>query len=416
MMHTFDTPLDVAAIRADFPILHQENYPGVPLVYLDNAATSQKPNSVIEAMDDYYRRYNANVHRGVYKISEQATEAYEGARKKIAKLINAASTREVIYTRGTTESLNLIAQTWGRVNLKQGDVVISTEMEHHSNIVPWQILAQEIGFELRYIPITEDGMLDMEAFHTLLDERVKLVTVTHVSNVMGTINPVREIVEAGHNIGALVAIDGAQSVPHMAVDMQTLDCDFFAFSSHKMLGPTGIGILYGKREHLETMPPFMGGGDMIKRVELTGSQWNDLPWKFEAGTPAIAEAIGLGYAVDYLNKIGLEKIHQHEQALTAYALERLSEVPGVRVLGPSDPAIKGGVAAMVLEDAHAHDVAANFDRAGVAVRAGHHCAMPLHQHYHVAATARASFYLYNTFDEIDRLIEALYVVKETFAG
>jgi cysteine desulfurase/selenocysteine lyase len=371
---------------------------------------------VIEAMDDYYRRYNANVHRGVYKISEQATEAYEGARKKIAKLINAASTREVIYTRGTTESLNLIAHTWGRANLKPGDVVISTEMEHHSNIVPWQILAQEIGFELRYVPVTEDGMLDMEAFHALLDERVKLVTVTHVSNVMGTINPVKDIIETAHTVGALVTIDGAQSVPHMTVDVQALDCDFFAFSSHKMLGPTGIGILYGKREHLEAMPPFLGGGDMIKRVELTGSQWNDLPWKFEAGTPAIAEAIGLGTAVDYLSKIGIEKIHHHEQALTAYALERLSEVPGVRVIGPSDPALKGGVAAMVLEDAHAHDVAAILDRAGVAVRAGHHCAMPLHQRYHVAATARASFYLYNTFDEIDRLIEALYTVKETFAG
>ncbi len=414
-MHTFDTPLDVEAIREDFPILHQEIYPGVPLVYLDNAATSQKPTSVIEAMDDYYRRYNANVHRGVYKMSEDATEAYENGRKKIATLINAASTREVIFTRGTTESLNLVANTWGRVNLKPGDVVISTEMEHHSNIVPWQILAQQIGFEVLYIPITEDGMLDMEAFRGLLDDRVRLVTVAHVSNVMGTINPVKEIIEAAHNMGALVAIDGAQSVPHMLVDVQALDCDFFAFSSHKMLGPTGVGILYGKRTHLEAMPPFLGGGDMIKRVELTGSQWNDLPWKFEAGTPAIAEAIGLGYAVDYLNQIGIEKIHQHEQALTAYALERLSEVPGVRVLGPADPALKGGVAAMVLEDAHAHDVAAILDRAGVAVRAGHHCAMPLHQHYHIAATARASFYLYNTFDEIDHMIEALYTVKETFA-
>jgi len=414
-MNSFDTPLDVEAIRKDFPVLHQEVQPGIPLIYLDNGATSQKPSTVIETMNDYYRRYNANVHRGIHKLSEEATFAYEGARKKIQQFINAGSSREVIYTRGTTESINLVAHSWGRTNLKPGDVVISTEMEHHANIVPWQILAQQIGFTIKYIPVTEDGFLNLNAFRAMLDEHVKLVTVMHVSNVLGTINPIKEIGQAAHSVGALLLVDGAQSVPHLSIDVQDLDCDFFAFSSHKMLGPTGVGILYGKKEHLEAMPPFMGGGDMIKRVTLQGSQWNDLPWKFEAGTPSIAEAIGLGAAVDYLNEVGMGKIHAHEMALTGYALERLSEMPGVRVLGPSDPSQKGGIAAMILEDAHAHDIAEILNRYGIAIRAGHHCAMPLHQRYEVAASARASFYLYNTFDEIDRLIDALYKVKETFA-
>jgi cysteine desulfurase/selenocysteine lyase len=414
-MTTIDTPLDVEAIRKDFPVLHQEVRPGMPLIYLDNAATSQKPLRVIEKMNDYYCRYNANVHRGIHKLSEDATLAYEGARKKIQKFINAGSSREVIYTRGTTEGINLVAYTWGRANLGPGDVVISTAMEHHANIVPWQILAQEKGFAIKYIPVTEDGFLDMESFHAMLDEHVKLVTLMHVSNVLGTINPIQEIIAAAHSVGALALIDGAQSVPHLSIDVQELDCDFFAFSSHKMLGPTGVGILYGKKEHLETMPPFMGGGDMIKRVTLDGSQWNDLPWKFEAGTPSIAEAIGLGEAVDYLSEIGMDNIHAHEVAITGYALERLAEVPGVRLLGPADPALKGAVAAMVLEDAHAHDIAEILNHHGIAIRAGHHCAMPLHQRYEVAASARASFYLYNTPGEVDRLIEALYKVKETFA-
>lgn len=414
-MSDFKTPLDVQAIRADFPVLDQEVRPGVSLVYLDNSATSQKPLSVIQTMDDYYRRYNANVHRGIHKLSEEATLAYEGARKKVQKFINAESAREVIITRGTTESLNLVAYSWGRANLKPGDVVLSTEMEHHANIVPWQILAEQTGFTLKFVPVTDDGFLDMDAFYAMLDERVKLVTVMHVSNVLGTINPVEEMIRAAHQVGALALIDGAQSVPHLAVDVQALDCDFFAFSSHKMLGPTGAGILYGKKAVLESMPPFMGGGDMIKRVTLDGSQWNELPWKFEAGTPSISEVIGLGAAVDYLSKVGMENIHQHEVAITGYALERLSEVPGVRVLGPTDPAKKGGVAAMVLEDAHAHDIAEILNHEGVAVRAGHHCAMPLHQRYNIAASARASFYLYNTFEEVDRLVSALYKVKETFA-
>jgi cysteine desulfurase/selenocysteine lyase len=413
--HDFKTPLDVAALREDFPVLDQEVRPGVPLVYLDNAATSQKPRVVIDTMSDFYMRYNANVHRGIHKLSEEATDAYEGARKRIARFINAASHREIIYTRNTTESINLVAWTWGRTNLGPGDVVLSTEMEHHSNIVPWQIIAEQVGCEVRYVPAREDGEFDWEAFEGLLDERVKLVTVTHMSNVLGTILPVRRLADAAHAVGALFLVDGAQSAPHLPVDVQAMDADFFAFSAHKMLGPTGIGVLYGRRELLEAMPPFMGGGDMIKRVELAASQWNDLPWKFEAGTPAIAEAIGFGAAVDYLEKIGMENVHAHEVAITGYALERLAEVPGVRVLGPTDPTHKGGVAAMVMADVHPHDIAQILDHHGIAIRAGHHCAMPLHQSYNVVASARASFYLYNTFEEIDKLVEGLYAVKETLA-
>ncbi|MEJ2148456.1 MAG: cysteine desulfurase [Chloroflexota bacterium] len=411
--HDFKTPLDVAALREDFPVLDQEVRPGVPLVYLDNAATSQKPYVVIDAMNDFYTRYNANVHRGIHKLSEEATDAYEDARKRIARFVNAASHREIIYTRNTTESINLVAWTWGRTNLGPGDVVLSTEMEHHSNIVPWQMIAEQVGCEVRYVPAREDGEFDWEAFEGLLDERVKLVTVTHMSNVLGTILPVRRLADAAHAVGALFLVDGAQSAPHLPVDVQAMDADFFAFSAHKMLGPTGIGVLYGRRELLEAMPPFMGGGDMIKRVELAASQWNDLPWKFEAGTPAIAEAIGFGAAVDYLEKIGMENVHAHEVAITGYALERLAEVPGVRVLGPADPTHKGGVAAMVMDDVHPHDIAQILDHHGIAIRAGHHCAMPLHQSYNVVASARASFYLYNTFEEVDRLVEGLYAVKET---
>jgi len=414
-MNEYKTPLDVKAIRADFPILDQEVRPGVPLVYLDNAATSQKPLSVIETMNDYYQRYNSNVHRGIHKLSEQATDAYENARKRIARFINAASFREIIYTRNTTESINLVAWSWGRANIKQGDVIISTEMEHHSNIVPWQILAQQTGAELRFVPLTEEGLLDMAAFHAMLDERVKLVTVTHMSNVVGTIQPVREMAEAAHAVGALILVDGAQSAPHVPVDVRAMDCDFFAFSGHKMLGPTGIGVLYGKRAVLEAMPPFLAGGDMIKRVELSGAVWNDLPYKFEAGTPSIAEAIGLGAAIDYLEKVGLEAIHQHEIAITAYALDRLAEVPGMRVLGPADARLRGGLAAMVMADHHPHDIAEILNYEGVAVRAGHHCAMPLHQRYGVVASTRASFYLYNDFEEVDRLIAALYKARERLA-
>lgn len=408
-------PYDVAAVRADFPILHQEHHAGVPLVYLDNAASSQKPLKVIEALDSYYRGYNANVHRGIHKLSEAATSAYEESRLKIRKFINAPSKREIIFTRGTTESINLVAQTWGRANLKAGDVVVSTVMEHHSNIVPWQILAAEKGFTIRYIPLLPDGTLDLEVLNTFLKhEPVKLVTLMHVSNVLGTVNPVKQIIHAAHSVGAKVLLDGAQSVPHMPVDVQALDTDFFAFSGHKMVGPTGVGVLYGKRELLEAMPPWMGGGDMISSVRLEGSTWNDLPYKFEAGTPAIAEVIGLGYAVDYLSQLGMDKVHAYEQIITEYALERLAEVPDLKVYGP-DARQKGAVAAFTFADIHPHDVAQILDSEGVAVRAGHHCAMPLHQHLQVNATARASFYLYNTFSEVDALIEALYKARKTFA-
>ena len=408
-------PYDVQIVRADFPILNQEHHDGTPLIYLDNAATSQKPLKVIEALDDYYRRYNANVHRGIYKLSEEATSAYEGARIKIKRFINAPSKREIIFTRGTTESINLVANTWGRANLKAGDVVISTVMEHHSNIVPWQILAAEKGFTIRYVPVLEDGTLDREFLSKVLrDEPVKLVTLTHVSNVLGTINPVADIAQEAHAAGALVLADGAQSVPHMPVNVQALGVDFFAFSGHKMVGPTGIGVLYGKRALLDAMPPWMGGGDMISQVKLEGSTWNDLPYKFEAGTPAIAEAIGLGYAVDYLTELGIEKIHAHEQAITEYALDRLAEVPGLKLFGP-DASQKGSVAAFKFDDIHAHDVAQILDSEGVAVRAGHHCAMPLHEHLGANATARASFYLYNTPSEVDALIEALYKAKKAFS-
>lgn len=415
-MSTLTLPFDIEKIRADFPVLHEKHHDDVPLIYLDNAASSQKPLQVIEGLNAYYRLYNANVHRGIHKLSEEATEAYEGARKKVQKFINAKSRREVIYTRGTTESINLVAQTWGRANLGAGDVVLSTVMEHHSNIVPWQILAAEKGFTVKFIPTNPDGTLDMDAYKKLLNANtVKLVAVVHSSNVLGTINPVPEMAQLAHDNGALILVDAAQSVPHMSVDVQALDVDFLAFSGHKMVGPTGIGILYGKRKLLNDMPPWMGGGDMISKVTLDGSTWNELPYKFEAGTPSIAEAIGLGFAVDYLSEIGMNKIHQHERLMTEYALERLAEVPGVTVYGPSAEK-KGAVAAFTVEGIHAHDVAQLLDSHGVAVRAGHHCAMPLHDDVlHVPATSRASFYLYNKPEEIDVFIDALYQVKKTFA-
>jgi len=408
-------PYDVEAIRADFPILQQEHHPGTPLIYLDNAASSQKPLQVIEAMNAYYRTTHSNVHRGIHKLSESATLAYEGARKKIRSFINAANWREVIFTRGTTESINLVAQTWGRANLGPGDVVIASVMEHHANIVPWQILAAERGFTIAYIPVTSDGRLDLEVYERLLAQNsVKLVSVVHCSNVLGAVNPIAAMARQAHAHGALFLADGAQSVPHMPVDVQALDVDFFVFSSHKMAGPTGIGILYAKRAILDTMPPYQGGGDMIAQVTLQGSTWNELPYKFEAGTPSIAEAVGLGAAVDYLSHLGMTTVHRHEQSITQYALERLSEVPGVKVYGP-DAQHKGAVAAFTMEGVHAHDIAQFLDADGIAVRAGHHCAMPLHHHLGVSATARASFYLYSTYSEVDSLAESLYKVRRTFA-
>jgi len=408
-----DYGYDIAAVRADFPILRQNHHDDVPLIYLDNAASSQKPLQVIESIEQYYKGYNANVHRGIHKLSEEATSAYEGVRKKIRKFINAGSRREVIYTRGTTEGINLVANTWGRGFLKPGDVILSTVMEHHANIVPWQILSAQIGTKVMYVPMLPNGTLDMDAYERLLrDEPVKLVAVAHVSNVLGTVNPVEDMVKKAHEAGAKILIDAAQSAPHMPLDVQAIDADFLTFSSHKMIGPTGIGVLYGKRDLLEEMPPWMGGGDMISTVTLQGSTWNDLPYKFEAGTPSIAEAIGFGAAIDYLTNLGMETIHAQEQRITAYLLERLSEVPGITVFGPEADQ-KGAVAAFVVESAHAHDVAQLLDAEGVAVRAGHHCAMPLHTELGVSATSRASFYLYNTYDEVDTLIEALYKVQKT---
>lgn len=404
--------LDVEAIRRDFPILHQEVH-GRPLVYLDNAASSQKPRAVIEALDEYYRRYNANVHRGIHTLSERAGQAYEKARRKVARFINARSVKEVIWTRNTTESINLVAYSWGRANIGAGDEILLTEMEHHSNLIPWQILAEEKNAELNFICVTDDGLLDLEGLDQLLTERTKLVSLAHMSNVLGTINSVAEIARRAHAVGAKVLLDAAQSVPHLPVDVRALDCDFMAFSGHKMCGPTGIGVLYGKRELLEEMPPFLGGGDMIKEVSLESSTWNDLPWKFEAGTPSIAEAIGMGVAVDYLDGVGMSAIHRHEQEVARYALEALSSVGGLTLYGP--PAeMRGGVTTFNVPGVHPHDLATILDSEGVAIRAGHHCAQPLMRRYGVPATARASFYLYNTQAEVDVLIRGLEKAKAIF--
>ena len=406
-------PLNVNEIRKDFPILKRETANGVPLVYLDSTATSQKPLAVIEAMDSYYRRSNANIHRGVHTLAEEATAMYEAAREKIAKFINAPSARQIIYTRNTTESINLVAYSWGRANLKTGDLVILTEMEHHSNLVPWHMLEAERGIRLEFIPVTDDGMLDLDAYKTLLSLSPKLVSFTHMSNVLGTINPAAEIIRMAHAADAITLVDAAQSVPHLKVDAQALDADFLAFSAHKMCGPTGIGALYGRLELLESMPPFLGGGDMIKEVKLRSFRANTLPHKFEAGTPAIAEAVGFGAAVDYLNSVGMDNISAHEHEITEYALERLEEIPGVKLFGP-DARHKGGVAAFTLEGVHPHDVAQILDRDGIAVRAGHHCAQPLHERFGIPATSRASFYLYNTKEEVDKLVNGIYKVKELF--
>ena len=405
--------IDIDRIRADFPILNRETRPGVPVVYFDSTATSQKPVLVIEAMDIFYRQSNANIHRGIHTLAEEATAMYEAAREKIAGFINAPSAKQIIYTRNTTESINLVAYTWARANLKSGDLVILTEMEHHSNLVPWHILNAERGIHLEFIPVTQDGLLDLDAYRTLLKLGPKLVSFTHMSNVLGTINPAAEIIRLAHEAGAITLVDGAQSVPHFPVDVQALDADFLAFSAHKMCGPTGIGALYGKKDLLETMPPFLGGGDMIKTVHLREFVPNSIPHKFEAGTPAIAEAVGFGAAVDYLTSVGMDAIAAHEHEITEYALERLEEVPGVTLFGPGAQD-KGGVASFTFEGVHPHDVAQILDQGGVAVRAGHHCAQPLHEKFGITATTRASFYLYNTKEEVDKLINGIYKVKEIF--
>ena len=407
--------LDPRALGADFPILEQRPH-GKRLVYLDSAATSQKPRAVIEAMDRYYREYNANVHRGIYEISEKATQEYEGARAQVARFVNAPSAQEIVWTRNATEAINLVAYSWGRRNIGQGDAIVLTEMEHHANLVPWQILAQEVDGDLEFIPITDDGLLRLDVFEVLLRLRPKLVAFTHVSNALGTINPVREMVEMAHAAGALVLVDGAQAVPHLPVDVQALGADFYVFSGHKMLGPTGSGVLWGRRELLDAMPPFMAGGDMIREVKLRRSEFNDVPWKFEAGTPDISAAIGLGVAADYLRELGMERVREHERELVAYALNVLPrEVPGIALYGPAAD-LRGGVVAFNLPGIHPHDVAQILDRSGVCVRAGHHCTMPLHERLDLVATARASFSVFTTPDDIDALAAGLREVQRVFGG
>lgn len=404
--------IDVEKIRKDFPILNRKVY-GKPLVYLDNAATSQKPFSVINAMNEYYQMYNANTHRGVHRLSEEATDKYEEAHRKIARFINAGSQKEIIFVRNTTEGINLVAYSWGRANVSAGDVIILTEMEHHSNIVPWQILAKGKKAELKFIEVDEHGCLRLDMLDDILTDRVKLVSLTHMSNVLGVINPVEEIIQNAHKAGALVMIDAAQSVPHLSIDVKKLDCDFLAFSGHKMLGPTGIGVLFAKKNILENMEPFLGGGNMILEVTLRESTWNDLPWKFEAGTPSIAEGIVLADAVDYLENVGMDAIHEHEQEIVAYAMDELNKIDGLSILGPASDK-RGGVVAFHLKDIHPHDIAAILDREGVAIRAGHHCAQPLHDKFGLGATARASFYLYNRKDEVDVLVEAIHKARKIF--
>ncbi len=408
-------PIDPVRMRADFPILDQVIH-GHRLVYLDSAATSQKPLAVIEAMDTYYREYNANVHRGIYTIGERATAAYEAARVKVARLIGAPDPKEVVYTRNATEAINLVAYSWGRRNIGRGDVIVLTEMEHHANLVPWQLLAQEKDADLEFIPITDDGVLRQDVFDVLLRLKPKLVAFTHVSNTLGTINPVEEMTRKAHEAGALVLVDGAQAVPHLPVDIAAIGCDFYAFSGHKALAPTGSGALWARRELLEAMPPFLGGGEMIREVHLRRSEWNEIPWKFEAGTPDISAAIGLGVAADYLMDIGMERVRAHEQVLVAHALEVLPrEVPGIVLYDPA-AGLRGGVVPFNLPGIHPHDVAQVLDRFGIAIRAGHHCTMPLHERLDLAATARASFQVYTSTEDIDALAAGLREVQRLFGG
>lgn len=404
--------MNITDIREQFPILHQQ-VNGHDLVYLDSAATSQKPRAVIETLDKYYNQYNSNVHRGVHTLGTRATDGYEGAREKVRKFINAKSMAEIIFTKGTTTSLNMVALSYARANLKPGDEVVITYMEHHANIIPWQQAVKATGATLKYIPLQEDGTISLEDVRETVTSNTKIVAVSHVSNVLGTVNPIKEMAKIAHDNGAVIVVDGAQSTPHMKIDVQDLDCDFFALSSHKMCGPTGIGVLYGKKALLENMEPAEFGGEMIDFVGLYESTWKELPWKFEAGTPIIAGAIGLGAAIDFLEEIGLDEISRHEHKLAAYALERFSQLDGVTVYGPEE---RAGLVTFNLDDVHPHDVATVLDAEGIAVRAGHHCAQPLMKWLDVTATARASFYLYNTEEEIDKLVEALQKTKEYFTN
>ncbi len=406
-------PLDVGRIREDFPILHQRVH-GRPLVYLDSAASSQKPERVIEAVARYYRHDHANVHRGVHALSVRATDAYEEARTTVASHIGAASPSEIVFVRGTTEAINLVAAAWGPLSVEKDEEILLTKMEHHSNLVPWQLLAERTGARLRFADVTPGGELDMEDLERLLGPRTRLVAVTHVSNTLGVVNPVQRIARLAHEAGALCLVDGAQAAPHMALDMGELGCDFYAFSGHKMCGPTGIGVLWAHGEILAEMPPYQGGGEMISSVTLDGSSWAEVPQKFEAGTPNIAGAVGLGEAIRYLDDIGLERIHVHEADLTAYAIERLEAIEGLRLFGPRTG--RTGVLSFEYGEIHAHDLATILDHRGIAIRAGHHCNQPLMDHLGVAATARASLYLYNTREEIDALIDGLALAAEMFGG
>ncbi len=406
--------LDVAAIKKDFPLLERD-FNGKPLVYIDSAATSQKPRAVIDAMTEYYENYNANTHRGVFGIAEQATNAMEAAREKVRAFINAASSNEIIFTRNATESINLVAHTWGRANLHEGDVVVLTELEHHSNIVPWQQLRAERGIELRYIPVNDDGHLDLDDLAAMVDG-AKLVSISAMSNVLGTVTPVRRIADAAHAAGALVCVDACQYVPHLPCDVVALGADFIAFSAHKMCGPTGVGVLWGHEALLDAMPPFLGGGGMIRDVTLDGFKPAELPWKFEAGTPAIAEIIGLGAAVDYLDAIGMHAVRQHEIELAAYTLRTLKGRfgDGIKIYGPSEPSERGAVFSFGFGDLHPHDISQVLDDHGVCVRAGHHCAKPLMRKLGIGATARASLYLYNDESDVDALADALAAAADFF--
>jgi len=400
-------------IRKHFPILEQE-INGYPLVYLDSAATSQKPQQVIDAINNYYKFDNSNVHRGVHTLGNRATEGYEGARDKVRNFINAKSREEIIFTRGTTTALNIIAQSYGQANVGEGDEIVITHMEHHSNIIPWQQLAKRNGAVLKYVDLETDGTLSLDKVREAVTDRTKIVSIMHVSNVLGTMNPIKEITEIAHENGAIMVVDGAQAAPHLKVDVQQLNCDFYAFSAHKMAGPTGIGVLYGKKSLLNEMEPVEFGGEMIDFVGLQESTWKELPWKFEGGTPIIAGAIGLGAAIDYLEEIGLDNIERHEHEITAYAMKRMSEVEGLTIYGPLDPEKRAGLVTFNLNDVHPHDLATVLDMNGIAVRAGHHCAQPLMKWLDVSATARASFYIYNTLEDVDRLVDGLRIAKEYF--
>ena len=408
-------PIDVKALRADFPILDRQVRGGRHLVYLDSAASSQKPKVVIDALADYYTRYNANVHRGIHTLSEEATDEYEKARRKIQHFINAEHPEELVFVRNTTEAINLVAHSFGE-RLREGDEILLSEMEHHSNLVPWQMLADRSGARLKFIPVLDDGTLDLDSLGGLLTERTRVVALSHMSNVLGTINPVEEITRRAHEAGAVVLLDAAQSVPHLPVDVQAIGADFLAFSGHKMLGPMGVGVLYGRRQVLESMPPFLGGGNMIMMVELEHSTWNELPDKFEAGTPDAGGAIALGVAVDYLAAVGMENVRQHEHEITDYALEVMAGIDGLTLYGPGSANARGGVLAFNFAGIHPHDLGTLLDRDGVAIRAGHHCCQPLMRRLGQVATARASFYLYNTREEVDALASSLENARRIFGA